>query len=54
MNNRVTLSLMVSQETRKLLKTMAVKEDKTMVVLIEEMITMKWQEITNTNKDGII
>lgn len=49
------LSLHVFQETRKLLKKMAVNEDKTMAALLEEMIIMKWQEQANTDKkDGTI
>ena len=54
MKNKVTLSFNVSQETRKLLKTMAVNEDKTMAALVEEMIIMKWQQTSITDKNGII
>lgn len=54
MKNKVTLSFYVSTETRKNLKKMAVDEDKTMAALLEEMITIKWQQTYTKNKNGII
>lgn len=57
MKNKVILSVIVSQETRKLLKKMAIEEDKTMAALIEEMITMKWKQtelVKIKSKDGTI
>jgi hypothetical protein len=54
METKVVLSFQVSQKTRKMLKKMAINEDKTMVGLLEEMIIMKWQETNINKKDGII
>lgn len=54
MKNKVVLSFCVLQETRKILKKMAVNEDKTMAALLEEMIIMKWQQANIDNKDGTI
>jgi hypothetical protein len=48
MKNKVILSFQVSRETRKLLKKMALDEEKTMAALLEEIIIIKWQE---SNKD---
>ena len=33
---------------------MAVNEDKTMAALLEEMITIKWEQTYTKNKNGII
>lgn len=54
MKNKVVLSFHVSQETRRMLKKMAVNQDKTMATLLEEMIIMKWQQANIDNKDGTI
>lgn len=48
------LSVNVSQESRKLLKKMAVNEDKTMANLLEEMITMRWQQADINKENGNI
>lgn len=54
MKSKVSLTVYVSHETRKLLKKMAVNQEKTMATLLEEMIIMKWQEANMSKKDGII
>lgn len=54
MKNKVILSFHVSLETRKFLKKMAINEDKTMATMLEELITMKWQQTHMDKKDGII
>jgi hypothetical protein len=54
MEGKVSLSVYVSHETRKILKKMAVNQEKTMANLLEEMIIMKWQEVSMNKKDGII
>lgn len=54
MKNKVVLSFYVSQESRKILKKMAIDEDKTMAALIEEMIIIKWKQIKADKRDGTI
>lgn len=44
MASKVSLSLMVSVKTRKMLKELALNEDKTMSAMMEEIIYSKWQE----------
>lgn len=54
MKKKVVLSFAVLQETRKILKKMAVNEDRTMAALLEEMIIMKWRQTNTDNKNGIV
>lgn len=54
MKNKVILSFYVLAETRKILKTMAVDEEKSMATLIEEMIIIRWQEKNIKTKNGTI
>lgn len=51
MLNKVSLSFYVSSETRKILKKMAIDENKTMAVLLEEMIIIKWKQTELVNKE---
>lgn len=52
MKDKVILSFHVSQESRKFLKKMAIDQDKTMARILEELIIMKWQELSGITKDG--
>lgn len=54
MSNKVSLSFYVSTETRKILKRMAIDEDKTMATLLEEMITIKWHQTNLDKKNGTV
>ena len=54
MKDLAILSIYVSTETRKKLKKMAIDQEKTMGEILEEIIIMRWQELTAKNKNGTI
>lgn len=54
MNNKVSLTFCIPTECRKILKQMALEEDKTMTALLEEMIMMRWSEKLNDKKNGTL
>lgn len=49
MRNKVILSFHVSLETRKMLKKMAIEQERTMAEMLEELIILKWQEFNTKN-----